>query len=194
MSIEQRGLWDERHRGAMPGDAEASVTEMLPEIRAMTPHGLALDVAAGTGRNSLALARAGIRVVAVDFSATAMRTLNGIARAERLPVTPVAADLERTFPFRPNSFDVIVNVNFLERALIPNLIRALKAGGVLLFDTFLIDQATIGHPRDPRFLLGHYELRELLAGMELLRYREGITVYPNGTHAWRASALARRVS
>ena len=64
----------------------------------------------------------------------------------------------------------------------------------MLFDTFMIDQAAIGHPRDPRFLLQHYELRDLLAGMEILRYREGLTIYPGGKSAWRATALARRVS
>jgi hypothetical protein len=62
----------------------------------------------------------------------------------------------------------------------------------LLFDTFLIDQAASGHPRDPRFLLKHYDLRELLGDMELMRYREGIVTYPGDKHAWRAVALARR--
>ena len=41
------------------------------------------------------------------------------------------------------------------------------------------------------FLLKHYELRELLGDMELLRYREGIVTYPGDKHAWRAVALAR---
>jgi hypothetical protein len=41
-------------------------------------------------------------------------------------------------------------------------------------------------------MLKHYELRELLGDMELLRYREGIVTYPGDKHAWRAVALARR--
>jgi hypothetical protein len=63
---------------------------------------------------------------------------------------------------------------------------------MLLFDTFLIDQAAVGHPRNPRFLLEHYELRDLLSDMELIRYREGIVDYGGGKKAWRAIALARR--
>ena len=59
-------------------------------------------------------------------------------------------------------------------------------------DTFLIDQAALGHPRNPRFLLEHYELLALLEGLQTLCYREGLTVYPDQTKAWRASALARR--
>jgi tellurite methyltransferase len=68
----------------------------------------------------------------------------------------------------------------------------LRVGGMLLFDTFLIDQAAVGHPRNPRFLLEHYELRDLLSDMELIRYREGIVDYGGGKKAWRAIALARR--
>jgi len=190
MNSGQRAKWEERHRGALAGEPEPSVVEMIPLI----PRGLALDVAAGSGRNSLALARAGIRTVAADFSETAMSTLAAVARRESLPIMPVVADLEETFPFRANRFDVILNVSFLCRALVPHLKDALRIGGVLLFDTFLIDQAESGHPNDPKFLLQHYELREILAGMEILRYCEGIVVYASGKRAWRAIALARRVS
>lgn len=61
--------WDERHRGQPVGEPEPFLVEMMAHI----PCGIALDVAAGRGRNTLAIARAGIRVVAVDFSAPAMQ-------------------------------------------------------------------------------------------------------------------------
>src|SRR2546423_554398 len=161
---------------------------MLP----LLPRGsLVLDVAAGRGRNALTLARAGMRVVAADFSEVAMRTLAQLARAHDLSIWPVVTDLD-TFAFRHRSLDAIINVNFLDRALFPEFARALKPGGILLAETFLIDQAEIGHPKDPRFLLKHHELRELIAGLELLRYREGLVMYPDGSRAWRAGAVARR--
>ena len=191
MNRQRRTVWEDRHRGAsQPGEPEPSVVEMLP----LLGRGLALDVAAGTGRNSVALARAGIRVVAADFSVNAMRILAAEARCEGLPIMPVVADLEESFPFRAQRFDTVVNVSFLSRAIVPYLKEALRVGGVLLFDTFLIDQAETGHPRDPAFLLMHYELREMLTGMELLRYREGMVAYPGDKSAWRAVALARRTS
>jgi SAM-dependent methyltransferase len=186
-----RASWDDRHAAAAAPEApEPSVLEMLP----LMPHGWALDIAAGTGRNSLPLAQARISVAAVDFSPIAMRALRATAAGSRLPIVPVIADLETALPFSDGAFDVILNVNYLDRALVPRLREILKVGGVLLFDSFLIDQAASGHPRDPRFMLQHYELRELLAGMELVRYREGIVVYPAGKTAWRATALARRTS
>ena len=59
-----------------PGEAEPFLVEMLARI----PRGVALDVAAGRGRNALALARVGMQVVAVDYSVEAMRLLAATAR------------------------------------------------------------------------------------------------------------------
>jgi tellurite methyltransferase len=185
----ERTRWNEKHRGkSTPGDPEPFVLETLPLL---AHHGLVLDVAAGRGRNAVALARAGMRVLAPDYSEVALSALAGFARAEQLAIWPILADFD-TFALRERSFDAIVDVNFLDRALFPHFARALKPGGILLAETFLIDQAASGHPRDPRFMLKHYELRELMAGLELLRYREGLVVYADGSQAWRAGAVARR--
>ena len=179
--------WDERHRGKLAREAEPFLLAMLERI----PRGVVLDVAAGRGRNALALARAGNAVVAVDYSAEAMRLLAGTARDARLAIWPVVANLD-SFHLKDESFDAIVNINFLDRALFPNFARALRPGGVLIADTFLVDQAAIGHPRDPRFLLARGELRALAGGLEVEEYRQGIVTYPNGERAYRASMLARR--
>ena len=187
MSDADRVDWDERHRGKPAGEAEPFLVQMLARL----PRGRALDVAAGRGRNALALARAGLSVVAVDFSFEAMRLLAVNARAERLPIWPAVANLDR-FHFKDESFDTIVNINFLDRALFPEFVRALRPGGMLIADTFLVDQAAIGHPRDPRFLLAHGELRALASGLDVEEYREGLVTYPNGDRAYRASIAARR--
>jgi SAM-dependent methyltransferase len=188
MSDADRDKWDERHRGDSAAAAEPFVAEMLARI---ARGGVALDVAAGRGRHAIALARAGVRVVAVDFSIEAMRQLAATARAARLMLWPVVANLDN-FQLKEESFDAIVNVNFLDRALFPNFRRALKPEGILIADTFLIDQAAIGHPRDPRFLLANGELRALCGDLEIEEYREGRVIYPNGTIAFRASVVARR--
>jgi tellurite methyltransferase len=189
MSEAQRTEWDERHRGKSAGDAEPFLAEMLARI----PRGITLDVAAGRGRNALALAHAGMTVVAVDFSAEAMRLLAATARSARLGIWPIVANLD-SFHLRDESLDAIVNINFLDRTLFPRFVRALRPGGCLIADTFLVDQAAIGHPRDPRFLLGHGELRALTDGLEVEEYREGPVTYQNGERAFRASIAARRKS
>jgi tellurite methyltransferase len=186
--LEKRRDWERRQRtSAGPRAPEPSAVEWLD----LLPRGLALDVAAGTGRHSLLLGGAGFKVVAIDHAEPALRTLQSIVRAEQLPIWPLVAD-HSTFPLPHNRFDTILNFNFLDRTLVPRLIDALRPGGALLFDTFLIDQAATGHPRNPDFMLQHYELRELLREMDIVRYREGLVVYPNGRSAWRAGALAIR--
>ena len=188
--VSNRVIWEERHCGTEIGEVEPSVVEFLP----LLPRWRALDIAAGKGRNSIALAHSGIHVFAVDWSWNALNSLALLARNEELAIEPVIADLDESLPFRPESFDVVLNISFLERGLVRPLKTMLRLGGVLLFDTFLIDQAARGHPRDPRFLLSHYELRDLLGDMELIRYREGIVDYGGGKQVWRAAALARRVA
>ena len=183
---EGRAAWDERHGNSPPGAPEPFVIEML----AMLPQrrGIALDVAAGRGRHSIVLARARFLVVAIDYSQNAMRTLASVAHAERLPIYPVVADLS-DFPLKHQCYDAIVDVNFLDRALIPDLRLALKPGGALIFDAYTRRQS---HTRSPQFMLAEGELRELLAGMEIVRYREGAVPGHDGNLEYRASALALR--
>ena len=187
MSESERAGWDERHRDKPVGEPEPFLVEMIRRI----PRGIALDVAAGRGRNALAMARAGLGVVAVDFSEAAMHALAVAARNETLAVWPVVANLD-SFHLRDESLDAVVNINFLDRALFPQFSRALRPGGVLVAETFTIDQARIGHPKDPRFLLGHGELKELAAGLNIEHYREGLVSYPDGAQAFRASVVARK--
>jgi tellurite methyltransferase len=177
----------DQHHGASVKAPEPFFLEMLPRI----PRGLALDIAAGSGRHALAMAHAGIRVIAIDKSIDTMRELMNAARANRLPIRPVVGDLD-CFPLRAASFDVIINTNFLDRMLFPKFIDALKPGGVLLADTFIVEQATIGHPRSPEHLLQHGELRELMRGLAVEVSREGLVEYPDGTRAWRSGALGRK--
>jgi tellurite methyltransferase len=188
MNESDRAGWDDRHRGKAAGDAEPFLVTALARI----PRGIALDVAAGRGRNAFALARAGCSVVAVDYSAEATRLLAATARAAQLAIWPVVANLDN-FHLKDESFDVIVNINFLDRALFAKFAGALRPGGLLIAETFLVDQAALGHPRDPRFLLARGELRALAGGLEVEQYREGLVNHPNGEHSFRASIVARRV-
>ena len=137
-----RAYWDGRHRVERSmGNPEPFVREVLPLL---PKSGIALDIGAGRGRHAIALADHGLSVVAVDYSSEAIRALSGLAHAHPATIWPLLADLD-TFPFEPQSLDVIVNVNFLDRDLFPAFIRALKPGGMLLADTFSIE--ALGHPR-----------------------------------------------
>src|ERR1700677_1493898 len=82
MSSERRAYWDERHREGTPGAPEPALVEMLP----LMPRGLTLDIAAGLGRNAIALAEAGMRVIAADYSERATIALRDTARERTLAI------------------------------------------------------------------------------------------------------------
>lgn len=150
-----------------------------------------LDVACGRGRHALLLASAGFEVTAIDRASESLDHVAGMADRCAWPVRTVLLDLE-TFPapaIEPGGFDVILVFRYLSRPLFPSLARALAPGGRLVYETFLAEQASVGHPKDPRFLLAPGELVGLLRseGLEVVASREGVR---RGSHL--ASAVARK--
>ncbi|MEZ5416859.1 MAG: class I SAM-dependent methyltransferase [Vicinamibacterales bacterium] len=132
------------------------------------------DVAAGRGRHSLLLASAGFAVTAIDRDAGALARLQAVADRLRWPVTTVVRDLEQgPSDLGDGVFDAVVVTHYLHRPLMPALLRALAPGGVLIYETFTTAQAARGRPTNPAFLLEPGELPQLVAGLEILRQREG---------------------
>jgi SAM-dependent methyltransferase len=136
--------------------------------------GDALDLACGSGRNAIWLAEAGFQTLGVDRNATALDTLNYEAAQRELPIRTQVVDLENGEPFlEANTFDLIVVVHYLHRPLFPDLVRALRPRGVLVYETFTRAQAARGKPTNPAFLLEPGELIALLRPLEILVSREG---------------------
>lgn len=143
----------------------------------------ALDVACGSGRHALLLAAAGLEVHAIDRDAAAIEALRAAAGQLGLALRAEVRDIEAAgslpgagpaAPLGPaGTYDLIVVVHYLHRRLFPALVRALAPGGLLLYETFTVDQAARGHPRNPAFLLEHGELPRLVAPLKIVRQREG---------------------
>lgn len=174
--------WDERYREgkAMPDEPPA----LLTENRALLPQkGRALDIAMGSGRSTLYLASLGLRVTGIDVSAVGVEQCRQKAESLGLSVETVVADLAHyTLPIE--EYDLIVNFYYLQRDLAPGIVAALKPGGLLLFETYTVDQLQYGYgPKSPDFLLRPGELREMFAGLELLHYYEGVIQGDRGPKA-----------
>lgn len=143
------------------------------------PKGLALDVAAGGGRHALHLAAHGYQIDAVDRDSAALSQLAASATERALPsIKTKVIDLEQPAPFDPGfgheRYDVVMVFFYLHRPLFPFLIDALKPGGVLIYETFTIDNYTHHkHPRRWEFCLSHNELLRMTSTLQILHYDEG---------------------
>jgi len=133
-----------------------------------------LDLACGGGRHSLLLASAGFAVRAIDRDPVKIATLADRAGRLGLPIETETRDLETDgVDLGEGWYDVILVVHYLHRPLFPALRRALKPGGVLIYETFTEAQAARGRPTNPLFLLKPGELNGLVAPLAIVRRREG---------------------
>ncbi|MDP2674100.1 MAG: methyltransferase domain-containing protein [Dehalococcoidia bacterium] len=185
-------FWDERYRTeeAVP---ERGPADFLVEHRhLLPPAGRALDVAMGTGRNTLYLASLGYEVTGIDVSGVAVERCRAEAGRRGLRVEAVQADLESYRPPR-QACDVVIDFYYLQRDLAPALVAALRPGGVLVFESFTTEQRRFGWgPVQDDFLLRPGELRTLFAGLEELVYREGLVESQSGRGTKAVAGLVAR--
>ncbi|MBK9305616.1 MAG: dihydroneopterin aldolase [Nitrospira sp.] len=152
---------------------------LIQQLPRLPTTGKVLDVAAGAGRHTLCLASLGYQVEAVDRDSHALTQLSSAAHARNLTeITTRTVDLEPLPPQKPNlgqsAYDVILVFFYLTRPLFPHIIDALKPGGLLLYETFLIDNhLRYQHPRRHEFCLLHNELIRLISDLRVLYYNEG---------------------
>ncbi len=161
--------WEERYRSSESGKDEAATT-LLVEIADTLPPGAALDLACGTGRNTLYLAAKGWTVTALDGSTTAIELLRLSALARGLEVRSDTADLTAAgFMLPSEAFDLLVIAFYLQRDLFAKAKLSTRPGGLVL---------AIAHTPDPgekwtekRAAPG--ELRGLFSDWEILHDYEG---------------------
>jgi SAM-dependent methyltransferase len=185
MSRDDREHWEHAHaKASAPGPAAPFLVEHVHLLRP----GRVVDVAAGTGRNAAFLAARGHRVIAVDVARAALARVHAVDAR----IACVQMDLDAP-GLRAGSVDAVVVVNFLDRRLFSEVGRWLRPGCILIWDTFLIDQREIGHPRNPSFLLARGELVDRLAhDFRILVTREG-AVDDGGGRAYRSGIVGERL-
>jgi len=97
-----------------------------------------LEVGAGSGRDTIALARAGARAVVLDYSPASLELVRDQARAAGVTVHMVRADAT-ALPFRDGTFEVVFHQGLIEHfrdpmPLMRENARVVRTGGRLVAD------------------------------------------------------------
>lgn len=152
------------------------------------PVGKALDIATGEGRNAVFLAKKGFEVDGVDLSEVGLKKTRRLARENHVDVTTIEADLN-TYTIKPESYDVILNIDYLQRSLIPQIKRGLRHGGMVVYENYTVKQLenTGGKALQRNFLLDEGELPKLFKDFKIIVYRE-----TNDGKDARASLIAQK--
>jgi tellurite methyltransferase len=157
--------WEQRHCQESRENPALPLPFLTEIVRRLEP-GKALDLACGTGRHALWLARQGWNVTAVDGSPAAV----GILREQigALPIETRIADLEqRQYSIAPDAWDLVAISLYLQRDLFEPAKLGVKPGGILIAITLL---AEADEPPRHRLLPG--ELKSYFARWEILAYSE----------------------
>lgn len=134
-----------------------------------------LDLACGGGRHMKWLASQGHACLGVDRSEQALATAQAWGQT-------LLADIENgPWPLPDKQFGAVVVTHYLWRPLWPQILAAVQAGGVLLYETFAQGHETVGRPSRTDFLLTPGELLQVAAqgGLRVIAYEDGFLNQPD---------------
>lgn len=165
--------WDERFRtGEYPSDLDPS-----PVLRAYVPEtadGRALDVACGTGRNTVFLAEQGYEVDAIDRSIVGLQITEENAEKAGVGdrINPIQADATR-FAYPRSRYDVVTISFFRTLDRLHDIKAALNPDGLLYYQHHLrSDPPAEAGPSSPRHRFPSNELLHACLDLTVLYYEE----------------------
>ena len=151
-----KARWDERYDRDMyiyGKEPAAFLIQKMDELK----KGKVLVLAMGEGRNAVYLAQNGFDVTGVDISEVAIEKCNRLAKERNTTVNAVVADLT-DYDMGEGQFDLITKFYYYEPSIFPQIIDALKPGGMFILEQFSIDhlkyrETSSFGPRNPDYLI-----------------------------------------
>lgn len=168
---DERENWNEWYRSGEFQPPE-SPSPLLRNVIDSLPHGRALDIATGTGRNALFLAEQGYEVDAIDISEEALAFARDHAKERSLSVDWIHSDID-DYCLPEQAYDsIVVNFYSVLRSL-PDIKDALAPGGILLYEHHLRSATPVERgPSTDRHRLRSNDLLRSCLDLTILYYEE----------------------
>jgi len=188
----ERDKWNQRYLEGTHGNLSPDsllIDAFDRYIEPLFPNaGVALDIAGGTGRHAIFLAKKGWKVRLTDIAEAGIANARQNADSLASRIDFRVEDLTR-FDGAWESCDLILVFFFLRREMFPELVKALKPGGLLIYKGYTRGQAKFGGgPTNPDYLFGENELLDSFRELQVLHYAELIR------DCGRAELVGRKVS
>ncbi len=169
MSEQDRQRWDARWQDRRAGERPAA---WLVRHQHLLAGGIAADLACGRGGDALWLAQQDYWVLAVDGSVVALQQARRRAAEAGVPnILFVQGDLDQ-WRLPQRSVDLITVFRFLDRRLFPMIRKALRPGGLAVYQTRTVRWLEREPEASPDYLLRPNELRERFVDWEIVAYEE----------------------
>ena len=183
MMLEDKERWNKRYQEKPFRDYVEPIVEKYSQLATV---GKALDIACGQGRNTKFLAKMGFEVDGVDLSDYAL------SQIEQHPnITKIEADLD-SYTLEKNRYDLIININYLNRNFFHQIKEALKPQGIVIFETFIIAHGDFDNPQNPEYLLRKNELLHAFLSLDIIYYEERDDINLRGEKTRVASLVAKK--
>lgn len=191
--------WDERYSGGGFEFGEAPNEYLAAQSRRFRPGMAALAVGDGEGRNGVWLARQGLEVTSLDWSAVGTAKARGLAARQGVAIETVTADAA-AWDWPDARYDLIAWIYLhlppADRTLATaGCRRALKPGGLLVLECFSPAQQgrRSGGPKLPELLWTREIVEREFAGLEILELTEGAVRLDEGPRHQGLAEVVRGV-
>lgn len=187
-----KARWDERYGRNMYIYGKEPAAFLKQKIDGLKK-GKVLVLAMGEGRNAVYLAQNDFDVTGVDISEVAIEKCNRLAEERNTMVNAVVADLT-DYDMGKAQFDLVTNFYYYEPSIFPQVIAALKPGGMFILEQFSIDHLKYREtsrfgPRNPDYLIKPNELLEHFKSLRILYYEDTVVELDEGMHKGTAAVI-----
>lgn len=158
----------------------------MPALASGRP-GAALDLGCGSGREALLMASWGWQVEAIDVLPDALEIAKRLelryAHQDAPKVRWRCLDIESKEPELGTGYGLITCFRYLNRRLLARVAAMLDPGGSFVMETFTeVHRERFGKPRREEFVLKIGEAPDLVPGLEVVAFEEGLH---EGSHTAR---------